>query len=126
MEQENAYLVALQSANSLSINAQGRLVIGYGPGSATQRQLIYTVGEVPFTGTQWVLVSYGDPTTPQKVLPGSVITALFTTEGSVSGSAGCNQYVAGYTSNQDQITISALLCHCAWYAHRGWSKNKPT
>jgi heat shock protein HslJ len=55
----------------------------------------------------WTLQSYMDA--DGKLLPtitGSVITAGFNNEGSVRGSAGCNDYVANYTTRNLAITIS--------------------
>jgi heat shock protein HslJ len=55
----------------------------------------------------WTLQSYvesGDVLIP--AITGSPITARFTREGTVSGSAGCNYYIANYTTRNLAITIS--------------------
>ncbi|MEA3337946.1 MAG: META domain-containing protein, partial [Chloroflexota bacterium] len=50
----------------------------------------------------WVLVGYGDALNPTVVEEGAVITAMFSSvEPQVSGSGGCNNYFAGYSSDND-------------------------
>jgi heat shock protein HslJ len=56
-------------------------------------------------GAPWRLVSYAGPEGSQRpVLPGTEVTATFQ-DGRVSGSAGCNQYTAGYQLAQDAAGI---------------------
>jgi heat shock protein HslJ len=65
----------------------------------------------------WTLVSYGDPAN-STVMPSTlVITALFEPDGSLSGSAGCNQYAASYNAAPDgsmeispQLAVSLMMC----------------
>ncbi len=55
---------------------------------------------------EWVLASYGDPDNLTMVLEDTEITAVFnSTEGRISGSAGCNNYFAGYEINQNELMI---------------------
>jgi heat shock protein HslJ len=62
-----------------------------------------TLDEAP-----WRLVSYVDPEgRPYPVLPGTEVTATFQ-GGRVSGSAGCNQYTAGYQLAQDTAGVIRL------------------
>ena len=59
------------------------------------------------TQNTWTLQSYVDTT--DLLVPavtGTPITAKFGTDGKVSGSAGCNQYSANYTTRDLAITIS--------------------
>jgi heat shock protein HslJ len=59
------------------------------------------------TQNTWTLQSYVD--TSGVLVPaitGTPITAKFSTDGNVSGSAGCNQYSAYYTTGDLAITIS--------------------
>lgn len=66
----------------------------------TVSQPIYRWGEV--ADRLWVLVGYGDPANPTVVAEGTLITAQFSSvEPTVSGSGGCNNYFAGYTSTDD-------------------------
>ena len=46
---------------------------------------------------EWFLRSYGEQNNLQDIIEGTEITATFdSSEGEVSGSAGCNTYFAGY------------------------------
>nr|MBP8292015.1 META domain-containing protein [Caldilineaceae bacterium] len=50
------------------------------------------------------------------MLEDTEITAIFDEEGALSGSAGCNNYVAGYTTDGNQITIgpaASTMMFCA-------------
>ena len=69
-------------------------------------QPIYLWGEV--ADRVWVLVGFGDAANPTVVEEGIVITANFSSsEGQVSGSAGCNNYFTAYESTDDGgLTIS--------------------
>ena len=79
-------------------------------------QPIYLWGEV--ADRMWVLVGYSDAANPTVVEEGTVITAQFSsTEPTVSGSGGCNNYFAGYTSSDDggltvQGPIGATMMAC--------------
>jgi heat shock protein HslJ len=72
-------------------------------------QPIYRWGEV--ADRHWVLVAYGDALNPVVVEEGLVMTASFSsTDGQVSGSAGCNNYFAGYESTDDGgLTIKSPI-----------------
>jgi len=66
--------------------------------------------QVPSTtleNTTWVLESYGKQGNLQAVLEGNKISAVFKMdEGTVNGSAGCNNYFASYELNGNQLSIS--------------------
>ena len=64
MDQETAYLSALQSARSFSFSSEGRLQITYGPETGANQVMIFIVGAKALTESNWVLVSYGDPAAP--------------------------------------------------------------
>ena len=62
---------------------------------------------VSMTRTNWTLQSYADSTgILVTVQPGTKITAVFDSDGRVTGSAGCNQYGAAYTVRDYAISIS--------------------
>lgn len=105
-QEETAYLAALQQAKTFAFTPEGRLQIFYDPGDGTQGVLIYAIGQVPLVGTNWVLLSFGSPDDPTPVEPGVVITAVFNEDGSLAGEAGCNTYVAGYTAQDGEMTVS--------------------
>lgn len=105
MDQESIYLSALQSAQRIAFNPQGRLEIYYNSGTTTETKLIFAPGETSFTDTVWVMESYGDGNNPTPAEKGVVVTAVFSLEGMVNGSSGCNSYSAGYTVQGNSIDI---------------------
>ena len=114
MEQEMAYLTALTTAATYSIQgdqlelrtADGALVASYQPQTATQ-----------LTGVTWEVVNYNhNQQAVQGVLLGTQITAVFGNDGNLSGSAGCNNYMASYTVDGNAITIgqaASTMMMCA-------------
>ena len=113
MDQETAYLAALENAQLLGINSEGRLQIIYDSGQSYEEKRVYTQGETPLVNTQWLLVGYGEPGAPETVESGTAITATFSEDGNVSGSAGCNFYAGSYELDQDQISIGPLASTAA-------------
>jgi heat shock protein HslJ len=62
---------------------------------------------ISMTRANWTLQSYVDSTGALvTVQPGAKITALFGSDGKVTGSAGCNHYSASYTVRNYAISIS--------------------
>jgi len=61
----------------------------------------------PLVGTAWILEEirddHGDLV---PVLTGTYVTAAFSAEGRITGSAGCNRYFAGYSLSGNRIAIS--------------------
>jgi heat shock protein HslJ len=106
LNQETAYLTALQAASSFSFRSDGQLVINSGPDN--KQVLVFAVGQDPLVGTNWMLVSMGETTNPQPVPAGTTITATFASDGTLSGSSGCNQYNTTYTLQDDQITLGPV------------------
>ena len=68
------------------------------------------------TGVVWRATNYNNGNEAVVgILEGTELTAIFGEDGSLSGSAGCNNYVAGYTVDGSQITIgpaatTMMLC----------------
>jgi heat shock protein HslJ len=62
---------------------------------------------LPLLGT-WTLISALGGMGTTNALPGTTITATFASDGTVSGSAGCNNYVASYQSRMNTLTIGSL------------------
>ena len=108
MEAEQAYLQALAQVTSFNFTADGNLTLRYQLDSGEEGLLVYGKGAVPFTNTEWVLVSYGDPANPTEAEPGIPVTAIFSDEGQLSGISGCNSYSAGYTVEGETLTISPI------------------
>lgn len=107
MEQEMAYLTALSTAATYSIQgdqlelrtADSALVASYQPQTASQ-----------LTGVNWELVNYNhNQQAVQGVLLGTQITAVFGEDGQMSGTAGCNNYSAGYSVDGNAITIGPAI-----------------
>lgn len=64
---------------------------------------------VTLEGTLWRLQSLGDPAKPQRPLPDTQITLTIDPEqGTVFGSAGCNQYSGVYHLEGEALSITAL------------------
>jgi heat shock protein HslJ/uncharacterized protein YraI len=61
------------------------------------------------TSYRWILQSYSSPSTGQRTpLPGTQITARFATDGTLSGSAGCNSYNGSFTAFDQTLRIGTL------------------
>jgi heat shock protein HslJ len=121
MQQEAAYLAALPTATTYRIestrlelrDAKGALQASYEAKAAGQTATktvtttAVTTATLPLEGAPWKLASLlsakGGAFPP---LPGTEITALFQ-GGKVTGSAGCNNYMAPYKVSGDKLTITA-------------------
>jgi heat shock protein HslJ len=103
MEQESAYLAALESVSTYTIegkqlslsNAQGQVVLGF------------TVREpTSLVGTEWQAIGYNNGREAVvSVIIGTEITAVFGEDGTLAGSAGCNNYTTSYEVDDDAISI---------------------
>jgi heat shock protein HslJ len=102
MQQENQYLTALQTAGSYRLEDE-QLHIANETGETV---LVYAlVQPLMLEETPWVLRGYNNgKNAVVSILAGSEITAEFV-EGQVNGTAGCNNYHAGYEIDGDQIAI---------------------
>lgn len=102
--QADVFLAALSSATAFSLGADG-LTLTTGGGSMRFAELPPTALE----GTSWQVWGYnngkGGVTTP---VIGSQLTALFSADGALSGSAGCNNFRGGYSVNGDSLTVTPL------------------
>jgi len=103
MEQEMGYLAALSQAASHQI-ADGVLTISDGEGNT-----LLTFSEVepaPLTGTTWILTGYNNGEGGvTSLVRDTEITAIFTEDGIVTGSAGCNSYNGGYSIEDGAISF---------------------
>ncbi len=107
MLQETAYLATLSRAASYEISG-GQLHIKDEDGTAV---LIFAADAAPaLTDATWNLISYNNGKEAMvSVISGSEITAKFGEEGTMSGSAGCNSYSAGYETDGDSIIIGPSI-----------------
>jgi heat shock protein HslJ len=102
MDQEQQYLALLQSVTQFRV-IDGRLELATADGVHVLRY----ASAVALEGVTWVLQAYGDAQNPTNILASTAITARFDgTADSISGSAGCNQYIAGYKADAGDIVIS--------------------
>ena len=105
MDQETAYLAALQSAASYQIVGD-QLRIASEDGATV---LTFAMMEMmPLAGTTWQLISYLDDDAFKSVLADTEITVLFGDDGKVTGSAGCNNYFGSYEVDGESITFGLL------------------
>jgi len=94
MEQEGEYLEALASVSSYRIEAK-QLMLYDAQGQAV---LSFAVQEpTPLTGTQWEVIGYnnGKGGVVSAVI-GTELGTVFGADGTLAGSAGCNNYHASY------------------------------
>jgi heat shock protein HslJ len=94
MEQESAYLAALQSAATYEIQGT-QLAIAGADGTTL---LTYEVSvPLSLTGTVWEAIGYNNgKEAVVSLIIGTEITAMFGEDGTLAGSAGCNRYNATY------------------------------
>jgi heat shock protein HslJ len=109
MEQEARFIDLLGSAAECRIE-NDRLVITDAEGADA---LVFVKGDesTELAGnTWWTLASFaGDDGTLTPVLDGTAVTATFSAEGSLGGSAGCNHYSADYTVDGESLTIEPAI-----------------
>jgi len=105
MDQESLFLGALEKVSGYTLGEDGHLLLDYDSGTVYDEQLNF-VRETPLVDTLWVLTAYGAPNNLTPSEAGVVTNATFAADGTLTGSAGCNQYSAGYTLQQGQINVS--------------------
>jgi heat shock protein HslJ len=100
--QESEYLLNLQNATKYSIsgnllrmmNANGSVI------------LTYSVAQpLPLIGTNWSMLNYNNGRALFGALAGTEVTALFSADGNLTGTAGCNNYKASYQVDNNSIEI---------------------
>ena len=106
MDQESAYLAAIQSAATYKI-ADGTLAIANAKGAV----LTYKAETpVSLTSGTWVMTGYNNgKQAVVSALPDVEVTAIFGADGQLSGSAGCNTYNAPYTVDGNKIKIGMAI-----------------
>lgn len=103
MQQEVDFLAALANAATFTTNGE-KLEIHDTDGATL---LVFQISQpASLTGTEWTatMVNNGREAVTN-VLEGTTITAVFTEDGKLNGSAGCNNYMTGYTIDGQTITI---------------------
>lgn len=67
------------------------------------------VSTVDLSGTQWNLISYGEPGSESEVLKETQITLQFDQEGQAGGSGGCNTFGAQYEISNGSISFTVIM-----------------
>ena len=107
MDQESAYLAAIQSAATYKI-ADGTLTIANAKGKAVLTYKAET--PISLTAGTWVMTGYNNgKQAVVSALPDVEVTAIFGADGQLSGSAGCNTYNAPYTVDGNKIKIGMAI-----------------
>jgi heat shock protein HslJ len=106
MDQESAYLKALGDAKTYSASEDELTLTG-----ADRKVLArYKAQSQDLSGSSWEAISYNNgKQAVVSVLSGTILTAEFGQDGSLSGSGGCNTYGGGYETTGNQITIGPLV-----------------
>jgi len=104
MDQESLYLSMLQNASTFSVTEKELKIVDAGG----KDQLIFVPYQPPSIAGSWKLDSIANGSTVSRVVAGTNITAVFAPDGNLTGSAGCNQYFAGYTTSGDLLNVSAI------------------
>ncbi len=109
MEQEFGFTSSLQSAATHEIS-DDTLTLSDAAGEVV---VTFVEGEpLSLTGTHWIAngVNNGRGGV-QSVVVGNEITALFSEDGSISGSAGCNNYSGTYEVDGENISFGPLVAN---------------
>ena len=104
MDQEAAYLTALASVDTWSIDDE---VLTLSSGDA--ELLRYEAISQDLAGSSWDLIAYNNGTGGfQSTVIDVPVTALFDEDGTLSGSAGCNSYTGSWETDENSIEIGPL------------------
>jgi heat shock protein HslJ len=108
MDQESAYLTLLGQATTIAVD-NDRLTLADAKGSIilTFTRTVPPATE-PLVGTNWTLDSFHTADAVSSGISGTNITAVFSDDGRVTGSAGCNRYFAQYTMTATSLSISGI------------------
>jgi heat shock protein HslJ len=105
MDQEGAYLKALEEAKTYAIKGD-QLTLSGEDGTPLA---VYKAQSQDLAGTNWEVTAYNNgQQAVVGVLEGTTLAVNFSEDGNLSGNAGCNQYNGAYEVNGDQITIGPL------------------
>jgi heat shock protein HslJ len=103
--QEAAFLKALPAARTYRINGT-KLTLFSAAGAAL---LTYRAQTQQLPGTSWTVLAYNNGTQAVvSVLAGTKLTAVFGKDGTIAGSAGCNDYNGPVKASAPKISIGPL------------------
>ena len=107
MQQEQAFLKALDDAAAYAISGGLLTLKGANGDELATFQPRKSVGLV---GTTWSATGINNgKQAVVSLAPGSEVTAIFASDGRMSGTAGCNSYSAAYTVDGNKISIEAPI-----------------
>lgn len=110
--QAAAYLDALKTTAAYDAR-DGLLRLMDGTGAVT---MTFVPSDRVLPGSSWIVTGYHDGKQGMvRVLPGTEVTANFQENGRLTGSAGCNNYVADFDSESYAISVGlprATRKHC--------------
>lgn len=103
MQQEADFLAALQNAATFTITGDQLEIRDANNGAVA---LFQPSQPASLTGTEWTatMVNNGREAVTN-LIEGTTITAVFSEDGKLNGSASCNNYMTGYTLDGQNITI---------------------
>jgi heat shock protein HslJ len=103
MDQETGYLAALDMVGTFDV--KGETLTIFDQDGEVVLEFI-AIEPASLVGTNWELTSYNNGKGGmQSTIIGTEITADFNEEGTMTGSAGCNNYNASYEATEDTINI---------------------
>jgi heat shock protein HslJ len=107
MEQANAYQTALSQTASYTVTVDQLTLLDTGGQSLAE----FAAQPTDLAGTSWTVIAYNNGQGGiVSTLSGTTLTAEFSAEGQLGGSAGCNQYNASYeTDGSGTLTIGAAI-----------------
>ena len=106
MDQESAYLRALGEAKTFAIQGD-QLTLSGEDGAALA---VFQVQSQELSGSSWEATLFNNgKQAAVGLLEGTTLTASFGEDGSISGSAGCNNFSGSYTIDGNKITIGPLV-----------------
>ena len=103
MEQEAAFLAVLGSVASWHVEGEELHLIN----AAGQTVALFQASQpASLTGATWTATGYNNGREAVvSLVADTTITATFTADGQLNGSAGCNNFMTSYTLDGDTITI---------------------
>lgn len=112
MQQESAYLAALDSAVTYRIEGD-KLELRDADGKRVAQFIALLPASL--AGTEWTLNAYNNGEgAVVSVLIGTEVTVAFGDDGQLAGSAGCNSYTTSFEVDGDHITIGPAVTTRMW------------
>jgi heat shock protein HslJ len=108
MDQESTYLSLLGDVRQYSVTQDALSFSGEDGRTLLIYERVLPLPPKPLVDTTWTLDSFFTKDAVSSVIAGTRITAVFSADGRLAGTAGCNQYFAGYTRNGSSISISGI------------------